>query len=128
MIGAGDFTFIHDNSGVSNTSINPINVNADGEGLAFADYDNEGDMDFYLNINGGANQLWQNNIIATPTNYLKVVPKLDLGGSVSVPAIGATMIVSNGCEIFSGIQEVSGGVGHGSQNDSRLHALPMQHL
>ncbi len=120
--GQGDFTFIHDNSGVANTSINPINVNADGEGLAFADYDNDGDMDFYLNINGGANQLWQNNIVGTPVNFLKVIPKLDLGGGTTVPAIGATMIVSNGCEIFSGIQEVSGGVGHGSQNDSRLHA------
>ncbi|GJM29658.1 MAG: hypothetical protein DHS20C17_22930 [Cyclobacteriaceae bacterium] len=120
--GQGDFTFVHDNSGVSNTSINPINVNGDGEGIAFADYDNDGDMDFYLNVNGAANQLWQNNIIASPTNYLKVIPLVDLGGGLSIPALGATVLVSNGCEIFSGIQEVSSGVGHGSQNDSRLHA------
>jgi len=119
--GPGDFSFIHDNSGVANTSVNPINVNADGEGLAFADYDNDGDMDFYLNINGGANQLWQNNIVASPTNYLKVIPEVDLGGGISRPALGATVLVSNGCDIFSGIQEVSSGVGHGSQNDSRLH-------
>ena len=119
--GPGDFNFIHDNSGVSNTSINPINVAADGEGLAFADYDNDGDMDFYLNINSGANQLWQNNIAASPSNYLKVVPKLDLGSGVSVPAVGATVIVSDGCDIFSGLQEVAGGVGHGSQNENRLH-------
>ncbi len=119
--GPGDFNFIHDNSGVANTSINPINVSADGEGLAFADYDNDGDMDFYLNINGGANQLWQNNITGSPANYIKVVPKLDLGSGVTVPAIGATVIVSDGCEIFGGIQEVSGGVGHGCQNENRLH-------
>ena len=120
--GQGDFNFIHDNSGVSNTSVNPINVNADGEGVAFADYDNDGDMDFYLNINNAANQLWQNNITATPTNYLKVEPKIDLGSGISVAALGATVIVSDGCEIFSGIQEVSSGVGHGSQNESKLHA------
>ena len=120
--GQGDFSFIHDNSGVANTSVNPINVNGDGEGLAFADYDNDGDMDFYLNVNGGANQLWQNSIVATPTNYLKVAPKIDLGAGVSIPALGATVLVSNGCSVFSGIQEVSSGVGHGSQNDSKLHA------
>gem|GEM_PF-1825835 len=119
--GPGDFRFIHDNSGVPNTSSNPINVNADGEGLAFADYDNDGDMDFYLNINGGSNQLWQNSITATPTNYLKVVPEVDLGAGITRPALGATVIVSDGCTLFSGIQEVSGGIGHGSQNDSRLH-------
>ncbi|MGI9541990.1 MAG: FG-GAP-like repeat-containing protein [Cyclobacteriaceae bacterium] len=119
--GQGDFNFIHDNSGVPTTSINPINVNADGEGLAFGDYDNDGDMDFYLNINSGNNQLWQNNIIASPTNFVKVVPKIDLGSGLTRPAIGATVTVSDGCDLFSGIQEVSGGIGHGSQNDSRLH-------
>ena len=119
--GQGDFNFIHDNSGVANTSINPINVNADGEGLGFADYDNDGDMDFYLNINNGANQLWRNGITGSPTNYVKVVPEINLGSGNTRPAIGATVIVSDGCEIFGGLQEVSGGVGHGSQNDSRLH-------
>ena len=119
--GQGDFNFIHDNSGVPSTSVNPINVSANGEGLAFGDYDNDGDMDFYLNIHAGNNQLWQNNIIASPTNYMKVIPEVDLGSGLTRPALGATVTVSDGCELFSGIQEVSGGIGHGSQNDSRLH-------
>ncbi|MDH3711864.1 MAG: FG-GAP-like repeat-containing protein, partial [Cyclobacteriaceae bacterium] len=109
----GNFSFIHENYG--------INVNADGEGLAFGDYDDDGDMDFYLNIRNGNNQLWENDLSGN-TDYLKIEPLIDLGGGITRAAIGATVVVDEqGCSALKFIQEVSGGVGHGAQNDSRLH-------
>ncbi|GJM29562.1 MAG: hypothetical protein DHS20C17_21970 [Cyclobacteriaceae bacterium] len=109
----GTFSFNHSNSG--------INLSADGEGCAFGDYDNDGDLDLYVNINGGNNQLWENDLGGN-TDYLKVEPLLDLGAGVTRSAIGATVVMElKGCTNLKFIQEVSGGVGHGSQNDPRLH-------
>ncbi len=109
----GTFSFNHQNSG--------INLGADGEGCAFGDYDNDGDLDLYVNIRNGNNQLWENDLGGN-TDYLKVEPLIDLGGGLTRSAIGATVVVDQqGCTALRFIQEVSGGVGHGSQNDNRLH-------
>jgi len=109
----GTFSFSHSNSG--------INLAADGEGCAFGDYDNDGDLDLYVNIRNGNNQLWENDLGGN-TDYLKVEPLIDLGGGLTRSAIGATVVVDQqGCTALRFIQEVSGGVGHGSQNDNRLH-------
>ena len=109
----GTFSFSHSNSG--------INLSADGEGAAMGDYDNDGDLDIYVNIRNGNNQLWENDLGGN-TDYLKVEPLIDLGGGITRSATGATVVVDQqGCTSLKFIQEVSGGVGHGSQNDNRLH-------
>ena len=109
----GTFSFSHQNSG--------INLAGDGEGSAFGDYDNDGDLDLYVNIRNGNNQLWENDLGGN-TDYLKVEPLVDLGGGLTRSATGATVVMElRGCTDLKFIQEVSGGVGHGSQNDPRLH-------
>ncbi|MCS6819600.1 MAG: FG-GAP-like repeat-containing protein, partial [Chitinophagales bacterium] len=113
--GQGDFRFSHANAG--------INVNADGEGASFADYDNDGDLDLYVSINNGNNQLWRNNFIGPGAlSYLKVLPLISLGSGRSRVATGATAIVQN-CsgQNVTGIQQVDGGSGHGSQMSPILH-------
>lgn len=110
--GAGVFSFNHNNYG--------INVNADGEGCEFVDFDNDGDLDLYININGGNNQLWINAL--NDSNYVNVIPLIDLGEGLTRPAIGATVVIRNcvGTRI-SPIMEVSGGSGHGTQQSSIIH-------
>ena len=109
----GNFSFIHENYG--------IDVNGDGEGVAIGDYNDDGALDLYVNVRNNNNQLWENDLSGN-TDYLKVVPQIDIGGGLTRPAIGATVVVDEeGCLPLKFIQEVSGGVGHGSQNDSRLH-------
>jgi len=111
-IGTGLFSFNHNNYG--------INVNADGEGCEFVDFDNDGDLDLYINVNGGNNQLWVNDF--NNTNYVNVIPVIDLGGGITRPAIGATVIIRNCLGVrISGIMEVSGGSGHGTQQSTVLH-------
>ena len=110
--GTGVFSFNHNNYG--------INVNADGEGCEFVDFDNDGDLDLYININGGNNQLWVNAL--NDSNYVNVVALVDLGGGITRPAIGATVIIRD-ClgNRISPIMEVSGGSGHGTQQSTILH-------
>jgi gliding motility-associated-like protein len=111
--GGGNFSFAHNNAG--------INLSSDGEGTAFGDYDNDGDLDLYVNVRNSNNQLWENDLGGN-TDYLKVVPQIDLGGGLTRSATGATAVLElKGCTDLKFIQEVSGGIGHGSQNDPRLH-------
>lgn len=118
--GVGVFSFNHNNYG--------INVNGDGEGCEFVDYDNDGDLDLYINVNGGYNQLWENNL--NDTKYVNVVPVIDIGGGVTRPAIGATVILRD-CSgnRISPIMEVNGGSGHGTQLSTVIHfGLPAGEL
>lgn len=110
--GAGLFSFNHNNYG--------INVNADGEGCEFVDFDNDGDLDLYINVNNGNNQLWINAL--NDNKYVNVIPLIDIGGGLTRPAIGATVILRN-ClgERISPIMEVNGGSGHGTQLSTILH-------
>lgn len=107
-----------------------INISANGQGCVFADYDNDGDVDLYVNRNGSANQLWRNDYIGSPTeaaatyqnNYLRVIPLVDLGSGVSRPAVNATVTFLD-CDgnPLGGIREIgSGGAGHGSQTSPWL--------
>ena len=110
--GTGVFSFNHNNYG--------INVNGDGEGCEFVDFDNDGDLDLYININGGNNQLWVNGL--NDNNYVNVTPLIDLGGGLTRPAIGATVVIKNCAGIrISPIMEVSGGSGHGTQQFTTLN-------
>lgn len=83
----------------------------DGRGIAFADFDNDGDVDFC--ITGGPSdntRLWRNDTITT---HHWVV--LELVGTISNrSAIGARIEITT--DVRTTVKEVSGGAGRGSQN------------
>lgn len=108
----GSLSFIQDNLS--------INVNRNGEGCSFGDYDNDGDLDLYVVTKSGGNQLWRNSL--NDDNYLFVEPRIDLGGGISRAALGANVIIKD-CEgnIISGIREVATGSGHGTDAPDRVH-------
>ena len=107
-----------------------IDVNGNGEGCAFADFDNDGDLDLYVNKTG-ANQLWRNDYIGSAAelaatyqnNYLRVIVEKDLGGGLTTLASNATVrLLDCGSNQISGIREVgAGGASHGSQTSPWLH-------
>lgn len=112
LIPAGTLSFTQQNLGISGS--------ADGEGVAMADYDRDGDLDVLINQDG-ANELWRNT--TNDNNYLMVralraIPEMnrtreDIGATV-------TLLDSAGNRV-SGIREVNGGRGHGSQDPAYVH-------
>jgi hypothetical protein len=134
--GPGNFSFRQPGpTWIPGAAINyGINVNGNGEGCVFADYDNDGDVDLYVNRSGG-NQLWENDYIGSATeaatihqnNYLRVIPLVDLGGGITRPAVNATVRFLD-CDgnTLNGVREIgSGGAGHGSQTSPWLiYGLP----
>ncbi|MCH9651640.1 MAG: CRTAC1 family protein [Deltaproteobacteria bacterium] len=83
----------------------------DGRGVAFADYDEDGDLD--LCVTGGPDaetRLWRNDTV-NDNHWIT----LDLQGSASNrSALGARIEVST--QLGTRVKEVSGGAGRGSQN------------
>ncbi len=98
-------------------------VNPDTKGIAFSDFDRDGDIDAMRSqninsndaLNNGATQSWVND--TQGTDYLMV--NLTTG---SRSAIGATaqLLTCNGT-VVSGIRDVSGGTGRGSQPSQTIH-------
>ncbi len=122
-IGTASYLFLNQGSWTFNVNNLGINVLLDGQSCEFVDYDNDGDLDLYVSVNGAANQMWRNTF--ANTSYLNVVPVIAIGTTGQIqtrPAIGATVVVKD-CSgnIVSGIQQVSGGSGYGSQGAQRLH-------
>ncbi len=88
----------------------------DGRGVAFADYDGDGDLDFM--VTGGPdanNRLWRNDT-QNGNHFLSI--RL-VGSASNASAIGARVQVVAG--ETTAVREVSGGAGRGSFNSLPVH-------
>ncbi len=87
----------------------------DGRGVAFADYDNDGDLDFCVTGDvPDQTRLWRND---SDTGNHSITLKL-VGQTSNRSAIGARVKVT--AEGMTTVQEVSGGAGRGSFNSLPL--------
>ncbi len=106
-----------------------------GEGTTMVDIDDDGDLDIYMNIShSSGNQLWINNLpAANRNNHLYIDVTEDRGADGSTGgfsgrvAIGTNVIIKD-CEgnIVSGLRQVNGVYGHGTQSPEEVHfGLPL---
>jgi len=87
----------------------------DGRGVAFADYDDDGDLDVIVTAGASANtRLWRND---STLNHHWLTLRL-LGTFSNRSAIGARVEVQT--PLRTTVQEVSGGAGRGNQNSLPL--------
>jgi hypothetical protein len=86
-----------------------------GRGAAFADFDNDGDMDILVANLGDSPRLLRNDT-ENDHHWLTIVPMLSDTGSV---AIGSTVVVTVGS--MRSIQPVTGVFGYLSSSDPRPH-------
>ena len=108
----GDGTFTEMAASVGLTSINA------GLGLAYADYDNDGDMDVVVHGQNGDVNLFRNDTPAQ--NFVKIELK---GLAGNHRGIGARVFISStdGTSTLKQMREIHAGSSHGSSNDSRVH-------
>lgn len=116
-------TFSEDNS-------HSIISGENGEGAVMVDIDQDGDLDIYINVKDDNNELWINNLYSSSTSesskqYLFVEVLEDrsfMQSGTTRPATGATLVLLD-CndQVISGIREVNGGNGHGTQDPQLVH-------
>ncbi|MEL7426177.1 MAG: FG-GAP-like repeat-containing protein [Bacteroidota bacterium] len=111
--GDGTFSDISDTAGFNSTER--------GRGLAYADYDQDGDLDIFVNIleepTIGANVRFYRNDLANEHNWVQ----LKLEGTVSNrDAIGSSIAlhITNGPTL---LRQITGGGSHASQHSSVAH-------
>jgi len=104
-----------------------LTFNNNNEGSTFIDIDEDGDLDLYVNKNGSANELWINNLGAAKANhlYIDILEDRDAFGLINLETRfgnGATAtILDCAGNVISGIREVNGGYGHGTQEPGVIH-------
>ncbi len=106
-----------------------------GEGTTMVDIDDDGDLDIYMNIShSSGNQLWINNLpAANRNNHLLIDVTEDRGADGSTGgfsgrvAIGTNVIIKDCAgNIVSGLRQVNGVYGHGTQSPEEVHfGLPL---
>jgi hypothetical protein len=118
--GSSPFVFQNNGAGTFTNVTPPVFVGpTDGEGVAVGDYDRDCDMDVLANLGGGG--VAANNVLGrnetNDRNYL-MVRALTNGRD----AIGATasLFSCTGTRV-SGVREVNGGEGHGTQGPLAMH-------
>ncbi len=105
-----------------------LSFNNRNEGCTFIDIDEDGDLDLYINRRSKENELWINNLaVAERVNhlYIDILEDRDAFGLINIEkrfGVGATATIldCNGA-IISGIREVNGGYGHGTQEPGVIH-------
>lgn len=104
------------------TTGNIVNDHGNSFGCAWADYDNDGDMDLIVaNINNENNFLYRNNAVTENSN--KWINVKCVGITSNKSAIGAKVMVKaniNGTSQWQ-LREIIAGTGYASQNDIRAH-------
>ena len=110
-----------------------FNSGANGEGTTMVDIDDDGDLDIYMNISG-TNRLYINNLPAANRNNHLIVnvsedrnPDGTTGGFPGRTAIGTNVLIRD-CDgnIVSGLRQVNGSFGHGTQQSPDVHfGLPL---
>lgn len=115
----------HNNGNGSFTKIttgNIVNDHGNSFGCAWADYDNDGDMDLVVaNINNENNFLYRNNAVSENSN--KWINIKCVGTTSNKSAVGAKVMVKaniNGTSQWQ-LRELNAGTGYASQNDMRAH-------
>ncbi|MCB9354933.1 MAG: VCBS repeat-containing protein [Lewinellaceae bacterium] len=113
---------LYRNNGNGNFGVSSIAGDAGGSlcGVAFADYDNDGDLDFYTNGPGSGRALFQNTTLAGTRHWAQFTLE---GIQSNRSAIGATLRLKaqiNGNGIWQ-IRQVSAHNSFQSQNDLRQH-------
>lgn len=107
-----------------------FNPGVDGEGTSMVDIDNDGDLDIYMNIRNGQNCLFINNLYSGSTSetnktYMFVEVLEDrsfMQTNKERPALGATIVLLDCYDnVLSGVREVNGGGGHGTQIPNEVH-------
>ncbi|WP_159092137.1 FG-GAP-like repeat-containing protein, partial [Aquimarina sp. Aq107] len=104
-----------------------LTFNTSGEGCSFIDLDEDGDLDLYMNRNGN-NSLYINQLGASARGdhlFIDVIEDRDEFGLLNLErrfGVGATLQILD-CDgnVISGIREVNGGYGHGTQEPGVVH-------
>lgn len=111
-----------------------FNSGRNGEGTTMVDIDDDGDLDIYMNIDNNANQLYINNLPAANRNNHLVIDVTEdrgadgsTGGFPGRVALGTNVLIRD-CtgNIISGLRQVNGVYGHGTQQPEQVHfGLPL---